>query len=458
MKRKSVLQFGAALLSVSLVIPSVNGIAVQVVLAEELSVVEGEDGFTSTMPEDIDNSDVTDIPEAQEPTEIIVTPEEKAAEIEIALPQKNISVPITEFLPVQEEENTRLLNLYDGVYLLHIKNDSPIFYTFSFNQTLNESNLTLYRFDSEKNTVDSEPVQDVMHLDESGSTLSLDLNSASDYVLVIASVENVTGLGYTSKIKLPAPQEMENGSALVEETVPSAETDAQAEDILDGEDGSVEADFSTEEDTEAVGQDKPLEEEKGEVSETVAEPEQETEEANEPECEEPALTSVRLTVDQDLETVPIAFLDYLDDLDAYSLTLIYSDGSEQVFDEADERYNLSVDYTDESDSSETVCRTYHAVVKDISTGESFEDTQSIEFGKKDPTEIKTEEMTTVILEGKKKWVMVQSVPNITGRYAMNSNTIIDKIYYAFDDNEVVCAEDAFDLQQGVMYKFLIKLK
>lgn len=150
MKRKSVLQFGAALLSVSLVIPSVNGIAVQVVLAEELSVVEGEDGFTSTMPEDIDNSDVTDIPEAQEPTEIIVTPEEKAAEIEIALPQKNISVPITEFLPVQEEENTRLLNLYDGVYLLHIKNDSPIFYTFSFNQTLNESNLTLYRFDSEK--------------------------------------------------------------------------------------------------------------------------------------------------------------------------------------------------------------------------------------------------------------------------------------------------------------------
>ena len=115
MKRKSVLQFGAALLSVSLVIPNVSRNAVQVVLAEELSVVEGEDGFTSTMPEDIDNSDVTDIPEAQEPTEIIVTPEEEAAEIEIALPQKNISVPITEFLPEQEDENTSILNLNEGV-------------------------------------------------------------------------------------------------------------------------------------------------------------------------------------------------------------------------------------------------------------------------------------------------------------------------------------------------------
>ena len=66
-------------------------------------------------------------------------------------------------------------------------------------------------------------------------------------------------------------------------------------------------------------------------------------------------------------------------------------------------------------------------------------------------------MTTVIVKGS-KWVMVQSTPSITGRYSMNSDKIIESMYYSCNDDDVICADDTFRLQQGVTYKFLIKLK
>lgn len=186
---------------------------------------------------------------------------------------------------------------------------------------------------------------------------------------------------------------------------------------------------------------------------------QETEAATETESEPEKLllASVRLELDSDLETVPAAFSEYLKDVPVYSVTLVYSDGSEKLLEQEDERYELSVEYEDTSDADEMVRRTYHAVLKEYSTGNVFEDTQYIDFGKREPVEIKTEEMTTVILEGRKKWIMVQSVPSVTGRYAMNSDKSIEEIYYVADDGEVVRAEDILKLQQGISYQFLIKL-
>lgn len=186
---------------------------------------------------------------------------------------------------------------------------------------------------------------------------------------------------------------------------------------------------------------------------------QETEAATETESEPEKLllASVRLELDSDLETVPAAFSEYLKDVPVYSVTLVYSDGSEKLLDQKDERYELSVEYEDTSDADEMVRRTYHAVLKEYSTGNVFEDTQYIDFGTRDPVEIKTEEMTTVILEGRKKWIMVQSVPSVTGRYAMNSDKSIEEIYYVADDGEVVRAEDILKLQQGISYQFLVKL-
>ena len=173
--------------------------------------------------------------------------------------------------------------------------------------------------------------------------------------------------------------------------------------------------------------------------------------------EAPTLTSVALNIDPDAETIPVEFLDYVNDLDIYSVMLVYADGTEKVLDQTDTCYDFSASFEDASDTEGIVHRTYHITVKDNSTGMVYNADGSIDFGKNDPIEIKTEEMTSVILENQKKWVMVRSVPGITGRYAMNCDKAISAIYYGADGEEAVCAESNFELQQGITYNFLIKL-
>ena len=173
--------------------------------------------------------------------------------------------------------------------------------------------------------------------------------------------------------------------------------------------------------------------------------------------EAPTLTSVALNIDPDAETIPVEFLDYVNDLDIYSVMLVYSDGTEKIMDQTDTCYDFSASFEDASDTEGIVHRTYHITVKDNSTGMVYNADGSIDFGKNDPIEIKTAEMTSVILENQKKWVMVRSVPGITGRYAMNCDKVIAAIYYAADGEEAVCAENNFELQQGITYNFLIKL-
>lgn len=173
--------------------------------------------------------------------------------------------------------------------------------------------------------------------------------------------------------------------------------------------------------------------------------------------EAPTLTSVALNIDPDAETIPVEFLDYVNDLDIYSVMLVYSDGTEKIVDQTDTCYDFSASFEDASDTEGIVHRTYHITVKDNSTGMVYNADGSIDFGKNDPIEIKTAEMTSVILENQKKWVMVRSVPGITGRYAMNCDKVIAAIYYAADGEEAVCAENNFELQQGITYNFLIKL-
>lgn len=337
------------------------------------------------------------------------TPETEEIQTEITLPGKSVVLPVSAFLPLQEEKTPLFLNAYSGLYLLHIKSDLEMTETLLFNQNLKEEDVVLYRFDAEKNgTADTEPVSDVLEFQENGKLLSLNLNASSDYVLVISHAEAYAGLGCTVTCTAGQMQETEGS------------------DII------------------------------------VIDPETESETASEPESEavtetERTLTSVSLKVDQDLESVPVTFLEQLNELEVYSVILVYSDGSTSLPDKAEETYDVSVDYEDVSNADGSVHRTYHAVVKELENGKEFEDSSSIDIGIKAPAEIKTEEMTTVILEGKKKWAVVRSTPEITGRYAMNSDRLIKKMYYASEGGEAVCAEKAFELQAGITYQFLISL-
>ena len=318
-------------------------------------------------------------------------------QVEIVLPQKNVFIPVSEFLPVQEREELLSLISHDEVYLVHIRDDSEMQYSIFFNQALEQKDVCLYRFDSEENkVVDADSVQDVMSFDENNRTLVLNTKDSSDYVLVISNAEKYKELGYTASIAA-AQQQTEPSKTGEEETENKAATEV-------------------------------------------------------------ALTSVILKPDSELETVPVAFLEYLSDLDVCSVTLVYADGSEKMLDKEDGRYECSAEHADEEDAEGTVRRTYHVVVKELATGAVFEDTESVEIGRKDPGEIKTEDMTTVMLEGRKKWMMVQSVPDVSGRYAMNCDKGIEKIYYVSDDGDLTCAEDSFQLQAGEKYTFLIKLQ
>lgn len=318
-------------------------------------------------------------------------------QVEIVLPQKKVFIPVSEFLPVQEREELLSLISHDEVYLVHIRDDSEMQYSIFFNQALEQKDVCLYRFDSEENkVVDADSVQDVMSFDENNRTLVLNTKDSSDYVLVISNAEKYKELGYTASIAA-AQQQTEPSETGEEETENKAATEV-------------------------------------------------------------ALTSVILKPDSELETVPVAFLEYLSDLDVCSVTLVYADGSEKMLDKEDGRYECSAEHADEEDAEGTVRRTYHVVVKELATGAVFEDTESVEIGRKDPVEIKTEDMTTVMLEGRKKWMMVQSVPDVSGRYAMNCDKGIEKIYYVSDDGDLTCAEDSFQLQAGEKYTFLIKLQ
>lgn len=353
--------------------------------------------------------------EGMEPTEVPAPETQETEEIqtEITLPGKSVVLPVSAFLPLQEEKTPLFLNAYSGLYLLHIKSDQEMTETLLFNQNLKEEDVVLYRFDAEKNgTADTEPVSDVLEFQENGKLLSLSLKASSDYVLVISHAEAYAGLGCTVTCTAGQMQE--------------TEVSGEGSDII------------------------------------VIDPEPETELSSEPESEavteaERTLTSVSLKVDQDLESVPVTFLEQLNELDVYSVVLVYSDGSTSLPDKAEEAYDISVDYEDVSNADGSVHRTYHTVVKELETGKEFEDSSSIDIGIKAPAEIKTEEMTTVILAGKKKWAVVRSTPEITGRYAMNSDRLIKKMYYASEDGEAVCAENAFELQAGITYQFLISL-
>ena len=59
-------------------------------------------------------------------------------------------------------------------------------------------------------------------------------------------------------------------------------------------------------------------------------------------------------------------------------------------------------------------------------------------------------MTTLILQGKKKWLIVQSTPSVSGSYALNSDRTINNIWYKSENGEIICTEDIDVYKRQVM--------
>ena len=164
MKNRLVFRIGTCLLSASFMMGVFHTAAGQNVLAEEASgeelitIVPEETAETSseeagsTAPEE---TEVTETPETagqqttekasetaetetdqevvivpdvretegMEPTEVPAPETQETEEIqtEITLPGKSVVLPVSAFLPLQEEKTPLFLNAYSGLYLLHIK-------------------------------------------------------------------------------------------------------------------------------------------------------------------------------------------------------------------------------------------------------------------------------------------------------------------------------------------------
>ena len=361
-------------------------------------------------------------------------------------------------------ENNTVLSLdmkENSDYVLvisHAENYTELGYTARFTAAQgSDDSADVILITEEDSTLETEFVMEPESEAETEVVIEPESESETEVVAETESeteTETVTETG--RELESESESETESGT----ETESESESEPETEIIMETESESeteIVTETESESETEIVTETESEPESESE-SETESGTETETESESESETEEAALASVKLNLDQSLGTVPVVFLDYLDNLDVYSVTLIYSDGSEKLLDTEDVRYELSVEQEDKKDTGETVRRTYHITVKEVSTGTIFEDRKEIVFGGKDSSEIKTEEMTTLALEGKKKWIVVQSTPEITGRYAFNSDKKIETIYYVSDGGEVVCTEDVLKLQQGVKYQFLIVLK
>ena len=255
MKRKTALRISVALLSAGFVISTVNGSTGRIALAEELTILEDEENLADTEAENLEEQEVTELqnlgeesdnqdteePETDmviEETEVNLEEETETSQeetelpledvMEIQLPQKSVQVRNSDFLPVQEEETGIVLNLYEDVYLLHIKSEQGKVNTFYFNQPLNDSDIVLYHFNSENNTATDEVSgQNAISLLEEGSVLSLNLEDASEYVLVISNGNNYENLAYTLKNEAVQPDETEDMTEPESEVTSEPETESE---------------------------------------------------------------------------------------------------------------------------------------------------------------------------------------------------------------------------------------
>ncbi|MFR8353699.1 MAG: hypothetical protein ACLVB1_14690 [Blautia obeum] len=100
-----------------------------------------------------------------------------------------------------------------------------------------------------------------------------------------------------------------------------------------------------------------------------------------------------------MEKVPAVFSDYVDKLSAYSVTLVYSDGSEKLLDGEDSNYSLTVSYEDRRMRSKTFTKSV-MLLWEVNRKELKIRRRSFWEGLHQM--ISTEAMTTLILQGKKK--------------------------------------------------------
>lgn len=263
----------------------------------------------------------------------------------------------------------------------------------------------------------------------------------------------------------------EMDTEFLEETLTESESDGAVESENDSEAAD---ESETESESESVFFDETESDSEIQTeSEAETETEIQTEVQTESETETESLVrlvDIELRFVEGSESIPVLMLPYVTTQDILRVELYYSDGSEQLLTEdTDSMGNTCViAYEDTVVDDGSVSRVYTAKVIPAET-ETLENEKPVEksgtiiFRSGSGTEIEEIEAngkTSVRIPGKKNWVLVQSVPEVTGTYSMQSfgRSVKDMYYFADGDTQALKAEDVFQLNRDILYTFFLRLE
>ena len=424
---------------------------------------------------------------------------EDIAQVMVFLEDEMTAIPLEEIVRLQGEEVVFLKSYEDRYFFAFAPGENQTA-ALHFNQAADRNDLHFYVYDAVNQTALEALGEDQIGL-ASGGDIFVNLDGVEACLVVLDHADKYPELEaniYAGVQESEAVSEAEAEAPIV----PENETDTEGEAVSEGEaEPNTEVPAAPESDTEPQTEESTASEDETETdpvaetpsasenetefepdteetevpetSDTESEPETEAPAApdteSEPKTEEPTpitLQSAEILPMEGLEDVPIPLLPYLDAAETVKVVLHYSDGSQQIWSGDTDAYGnvFSLTYEDTAQEDGSVSRTYDLKVdaassEDINVEETSQTVVFTKQVKENIDDIKAQEKTKVGFSSEKNWLLVQSVPQVTGRYSLESfGRELEELYYLADgEEEAVKADGAFELTEGVTYTFLLKL-
>ena len=468
---------------------------------------------------DILDADGTDVTDAGENNTTANTVSDEHSSVNLSIHDQSVTVMQEEINPVNVDEF--IFPVVSGdMYVIRFSAEKEKAYSLYLSEEIKDEDLFFLYYDA-ANKVAKDPVGEGEFTEASDGTFRIRTEKDTVYMIVVEHAERYPDLGVSVVADETDQALPEESETVIEQTIPikteagteqmiPAEAETGTEQTLPVETGAeTELPLSEENETESEPepeQDLPEESESEteltipEENEIESEPEQDLPEESESETELTipeetetesdteqslpeeteteqtvpsgtedetslvSLESISLVLDEGLEEVPSSMLFCLEDQNVAKAMLHYSDGSEQLLTEGSDDYGNTVQMAYEDSASEdgSVSRTYTVKVSDAA-GAELEDTETVVFGPdggSDIDGIKAQEKTKVGCSGKVNWLLIRTVPEVTGKYSMQSfGRKVEELYYLADGtSDVQKADSSFELEKGVTYTFLLKLE
>ena len=414
---------------------------------------------------DILDADGTDVTDAGWNNGAANSVSDENSSVELYIHDKSVAVMQEEINPVDVDEFI-FPEVSGDMYVIRFSAEKEKAYSLYLSEEIKDEDLFFLYYDGANKSAKT-PVGEGEFTEATDGTFRIRAEKDTVYMIVVDHAERYQDLGVSvvaDETDQALSEEPETGT---EQSFPE-ETEAETELPIPEE---TETESNTEQnltEESEVETEQTLPGETGTESNTEQSLPEETEQTvpsdTEDETSPVSLESVSLVLDEGLEEVPSFMLFCLEDQNVAKAMLHYSDGSAQLLEEGSDEYGNTVQITYEDSAAEdgSVSRTYTVKATDAA-GAELEETETVVFGPdggSDIDGIKAQEKTKVGCSGKLNWLLIRTVPEVTGRYSMQSfGRKVEELYYLADGtSDVQKADSSFELEKGVTYTFLLKLE